>query len=122
MTYIYYKPKPNVMVYMKLLDDSVTDDKRKGIYDSDYALFHCNKALVHSIKLCKESGTVIETINDGTNVYVVGQVLQSVVLSIPFFKTYSGAYCFMMQVPENGDYFIFDNNGKKIFHAIYRGR
>jgi len=118
IVYMRYK---HVMIYMKLLDDTITNENRKGIYDSQYAKYRCNKVLIYSISTLVKPYDIIDSISDGNYVYEIGKVIQTndINTGFEYFKTYDGAYYYMAPIPSSGDYKIFDINGRKLIDCKY---
>ncbi len=104
---VIYKACKNSIVTLELLSDSITNEDRDGVVDSNSAKFRTNKARVVTIvnPLTGEKMDKDRSIHDSTFIYTVGNIVRGRFDSninevcssgIHYFKTYDAAldwYC-----------------------------
>ena len=143
MSITVYKACANSIVTLELLSDSVTNEQRKGVINSDLAKFRTNKAKVVSIV----NPETKEQLNDDCSkyyplfvykdyplfVYKVGEVIETgfdrnvdevCSRGIHYFKTYEAALSWYYQDHKktNGKYTEYYDNGQKQCEWNYKDR
>jgi len=136
---IVYKACKNSIATLELCSDSVTNESRKDLVNSDYAKFRTNKAKVISL-INPTSGKHLMSdvsryyiIDDEPLSYVVGEYVETsfnpnidVVCSsgIHYFKTYDAALSWYLQYHlderKNGTFVMYYDNGAKHITIPYK--
>ncbi len=132
-----YKACQNSIVTMELYEDSLTNEKRKDVFDSLHAKFRTNKVKVISII---DPDTKIKmdedrSIHDESFIYKIGQTItesnyysninEICAAGIHYFKTYEAALSWYYRntsdkIKKNGTYIGWRENGQKFYERIYK--
>ena len=123
-----YKAGNNGIIIMELLHDSITNELRDDVVDSNFAKFRTDKVKVISIinLETKESMNRDSSIHDPSFVYEVGKIISTEYDSninavctrgIHYFKTYEAAlswyYTYVSKAITTGIYRKYRENGQK---------
>ena len=132
---IVYKACRKSIVTLELLDDTITNEKRDGVVDKNYAKFRCNKAKVINITYAETGETMTHDVSiyDNNFEYRVGKVITTyfnkninIVCTegIHYFKTKEAALSwFYQQVYKtfpNGKWTKCHKNGQKESEGTYK--
>ncbi len=133
MNTFIYKACRNSISTLELLPDSITNETRDGVVNSDFAKFRTNKAKVISI-VNPETNEQLDSDCSGYSpsfVYKVGKEVSTIFDpninkvcggGIHYFKTYEGALSWYYQhhYKTNGKYIWYYENGQKEFEHNYK--
>ena len=128
-----YKACKNSIVILELSPDSITNEHREGVIDSNFAKFRTNKAKVISITdpLTNKKMNVDYSMRDPTFLYTVGELVEAIFdpvinrvcsSGVHYFKTYKGAFSWYYANNKkiNGKYIGYNKNGRKMSEANYK--
>jgi len=133
LSVVIYKACRNSIVTLKLLNDSVTNEKRKNVFDDKYAKFRCDKAKVINITNV-ETG---EMMNSDISLYIwrfkytLGEIIETVFNTnidevcaegIHYFKTKKAAlsWFYRRQNKPDGKWTDWRENGQKHSEGSYK--
>jgi len=130
-----YKACRNSIIILELLNDTITNEKRKDVINDKYAKFRCDKAKVIDITNVK-TGELMEgdvSIYDSEFVYSFGEIIETVfdenldevcTNGIHYFKTKEAALSwFYNQDDKNfpdGKWIRWNENGEKHCEGTYK--
>ena len=132
MTDIVYKACGEYIVELKRLSDTITNEKRDGVVDRNYAKFRGNKFFVHSIKhkITNDHLSEIENtvFSDKIIKYIVGEEISTEFCEnlnkicaegIHFFRSFDAAYYYLNNI-RNGIYKEYADNGQLVTKCNYK--
>ena len=131
MTDIVYKACGEYIVELKRLSDTITNEKRDGVVDSNYAKFRGNKFLVHSIKhkITKKNISEIENTEFPDKIkYIVSKEISTefcenlneiCAKGIHFFNSFDAAYYYIDNI-KNGIHKEWYENGRQSIICNYK--
>ena len=130
-----YKACRNSIIILELLNDTITNEKRKDVINDKYAKFRCNKAKVIDITNVKTSELMKKDLSifDDLFVYSFGEIIETVFNTninevctdgIRYFKTKEAALSwFYIQDDKNfpdGKWTQWNENGQKHCEGTYK--
>ncbi len=130
---LVYKACKNSVVTLELLSDSITNEQRDGVVDSNFAKFRTNKVKVISI-INPETDEQLDkdcSVYDHNFVYKDGQIIKTIFErninmicggGIHYFKTYEGAlsWYYRDHIKTNGKCNRYYDNGQKELEYNYK--
>ena len=132
-----YKACQNSIVTMELCEDSLTNEKRKDVFDPLHAKFRTNKVKVISIvdPITKVKMDEDRSIHTKTFIYKIGETIienryspdinEICAAGIHYFKTYEAALSWYYrntsnEIKKDGTYIGWYDNGQKDYEKNYK--